>query len=117
VNQINANPNSLPAFQGISGDYSEQRHTITFTPTRLRMPHEHTERGLCFVQFVHRRMFSTSVAVNDALGASHVLTYTFTKTGANAWNYSITIPAADVGAIGNPVVLKTGTMAFNGSGQ
>ncbi|MBZ5698043.1 MAG: flagellar hook protein FlgE [Acidobacteriia bacterium] len=61
--------------------------------------------------------FSTSVAVNDALGASHVLTFAFTKTGANAWDYSITIPAADVGATGNPVVLKTGTMAFNGSGQ
>ncbi len=61
--------------------------------------------------------FSTSIAVNDALGASHVLTFTFTKTAANAWNYSITIPAADVGATGNPVVLKTGTMAFNGSGQ
>jgi flagellar hook protein FlgE len=61
--------------------------------------------------------FSTSVAVNDALGASHTLTYTFTKTAANAWNYSISIPAADVGAVGNPVVLKTGTMAFNGSGQ
>src|SRR5258708_6769456 len=36
--------------------------------------------------------FSTAVIVNDALGATHVLTYTFTKTAANAWNYSITIP-------------------------
>jgi flagellar hook protein FlgE len=61
--------------------------------------------------------FRTSIAVNDALGASHVLTFQFTKTGANAWDYSITIPSADVGASGNPVVLKTGTMAFNGAGQ
>jgi flagellar hook protein FlgE len=61
--------------------------------------------------------FSTTVAVNDALGASHVLTYTFTKTAANSWNYSISIPAADVGATGNPVVLKTGTLSFNGAGQ
>jgi flagellar hook protein FlgE len=61
--------------------------------------------------------FNTSIAVNDALGASHVLTFAFTKTAANAWNYSITIPAADVGASGNPVVLKTGTMTFSGSGQ
>jgi flagellar hook protein FlgE len=62
-------------------------------------------------------IYSTSIAVNDALGASHVLTFTFTKTAANAWNYSVTIPAADVGASGNPVVIKTGTMAFNGAGQ
>jgi flagellar hook protein FlgE len=61
--------------------------------------------------------FSTTVAVNDALGAPHVLTYNFTKTAANSWNYSITIPAADVGAAGNPVVLKSGTLSFNGSGQ
>jgi flagellar hook protein FlgE len=61
--------------------------------------------------------FSTAVVVHDALGASHVLTYTFTKTAANAWNYSITIPAADVGAAGAPVVVKSGTLTFNGSGQ
>jgi flagellar hook protein FlgE len=61
--------------------------------------------------------FSTSVAVFDSLGGSHVLTYNFTKTGANAWNYAITIPAADVGAAGAPVTVKAGTLAFNGAGQ
>ncbi|HVO57203.1 MAG TPA: flagellar hook protein FlgE [Dongiaceae bacterium] len=61
--------------------------------------------------------FSTSVPVYDSLGGSHVLTYTFTKTGANAWNYQITIPAADVGASGNPVTVQTGTLNFNGAGQ
>ena len=61
--------------------------------------------------------FSTSVAVFDSLGGSHVLTYNFTKTGANAWNYAITIPAIDVGAVGNPVSIKTGALTFNGAGQ
>jgi len=61
--------------------------------------------------------FSTSVTVNDALGASHVLTYNFTKTAANTWTYQITIPAADVGQTGAPVVIKTGTLNFNGNGQ
>lgn len=61
--------------------------------------------------------FSTSVAVFDSLGASHVLTFTFTKTAANTWDYNITIPAADVGATGNPVSIKTGTLTFNGAGQ
>lgn len=61
--------------------------------------------------------FSTSVAVNDALGATHVLTYNFTKTAANTWTYNITIPAADVGQVGNPVVVNNGTLTFNGNGQ
>jgi flagellar hook protein FlgE len=61
--------------------------------------------------------FSTSVAVFDSLGASHVLTYTFTKTAANSWNYAITIPAADVGATGAPVTIQSGTLTFNGAGQ
>ncbi len=60
--------------------------------------------------------FSTSVGVFDSLGVTHVLTYNFTKTAANTWSYQITIPAADVGASGNPVVLNSGTLTFNGSG-
>jgi flagellar hook protein FlgE len=60
--------------------------------------------------------FSTSVAVYDSLGGSHVLTYNFTKTGANAWNYAITIPGADVGAA-NPVTISNGALTFNGAGQ
>jgi flagellar hook protein FlgE len=61
--------------------------------------------------------FSTPVTVYDSLGGAHVLTYTFTKTAANAWNYAITIPAADVGATGAPVSVKSGTLTFNGAGQ
>jgi flagellar hook protein FlgE len=61
--------------------------------------------------------FSTAASAVDSLGDSHVLTYTFTKTGANAWNYQITIPAADVGGTGNPVVVNSGSLTFNGSGQ
>jgi len=60
--------------------------------------------------------FSTSIVVHDSLGASHVLTYNFTKTAANAWQYQITVPPSDLAAGGNPVV-GTGTLAFNGSGQ
>ena len=45
-----------------------------------------------------------------------MLTYNFTKTAANTWQYQITVPAADLAAGGNPVI-GTGTLAFNGSGQ
>ena len=60
--------------------------------------------------------FSTSVNVIDSLGATHVLSYSFTKTAANAWNYSITIPGADVGAAA-PVVVNSGALTFDGNGQ
>jgi flagellar hook protein FlgE len=61
--------------------------------------------------------FSTTVGVYDSLGTSHVLTYNFTKTAANTWTYQITIPAADVSSTGNPVVLNSGTLNFDGNGN
>jgi flagellar hook protein FlgE len=61
--------------------------------------------------------FSTALTVYDSLGAAHVLTYNFTNTAAGQWNYSVTIPAADVGQTGNPVVINSGTLQFNGAGQ
>jgi flagellar hook protein FlgE len=61
--------------------------------------------------------FSTALTVYDSLGAPHILTYNFTNTAAGAWNYSISIPAADVGKTGNPVTINSGTLAFNGAGQ
>jgi flagellar hook protein FlgE len=61
--------------------------------------------------------FSTPVTIYDSLGGTHVLTYNFTKTAANTWNYTIDIPAADVGTTGNPVTVSSGTLTFNGNGQ
>jgi flagellar hook protein FlgE len=61
--------------------------------------------------------FSTPVTVYDSLGGSHVLTFSFAKTGSNAWSYQISIPAADVGATGAPVVINSGNVTFDGSGN
>ncbi|MGA2509705.1 MAG: flagellar hook protein FlgE [Candidatus Acidiferrales bacterium] len=61
--------------------------------------------------------FSTPVTVYDALGATHVLTANFTKTAANTWNYTLTLPAADLGQTGGPVTVNSGTLTFNGNGQ
>jgi len=69
--------------------------------------------------------FSTALTVYDSLGAPHVLTYTFTKTSANNWDYSVTIPAADVTGATAPVVVASGSsgnatpngLVFNGAGQ
>jgi flagellar hook protein FlgE len=60
--------------------------------------------------------FSTPLTVFDSLGSSHVVTYQFTKTAANAWGYQITLPAADTGAVGAPTVIKAGNVTFNPDG-
>jgi flagellar hook protein FlgE len=119
VSAINANPNFSASLSGNSLVITAANGSpITFTTNSLTdaaagtLTEVFAPTGTSTVG-----TFSTSIAINDSLGAAHVLTYTFTKTAANAWNYSITIPAADVGQSGAPVVLKSGTMAFNGSGQ
>jgi len=61
--------------------------------------------------------FSTSLVAYDSLGASHVLTFTFTKTAANTWSYNVTIPAADVTGAAAPVSVANGNLTFNGNGQ
>jgi flagellar hook protein FlgE len=60
--------------------------------------------------------WSTPISVYDSLGNSHVLTYQFTKTGANAWSYQITLPAADTGGTGAPTVVSSGALTFNPDG-
>ncbi len=61
--------------------------------------------------------FSTPITVYDSLGASHVLTFTYSNTGPGAWNYSITIPATDVGKTGSPVVVRSGSLSFDNTGK
>jgi flagellar hook protein FlgE len=61
--------------------------------------------------------FSTPITVYDSLGTSHVLNFNFTINSPGTWSYQITIPAADVGATGNPVVVGSGTLQFDSSGN
>jgi flagellar hook protein FlgE len=61
--------------------------------------------------------FSSPMTVYDSLGTSHVLTVTYTNTGANAWSYSISIPGADVGSASASQTVATGNMTFNSSGN
>lgn len=61
--------------------------------------------------------FTTPLTVIDSLGASHVLKFQFSKTGQGAWSYNVTIPAADVGQTGADVVITSGNLGFNTSGQ
>jgi flagellar hook protein FlgE len=56
--------------------------------------------------------FSTPVTTYDSLGQTHVATVNYTKTGANTWDYAVTLPAGDATtSTGN-----SGTLTFNSSG-
>jgi len=64
-------------------------------------------------------VFSSPLQVIDSLGVSHVLTYTYTKTGSNAWKYDISIPGEDLtgGTAGTPKSLANGTLTFDSTGN
>jgi flagellar hook protein FlgE len=55
----------------------------------------------------------TQITLYDSLGISHAATVTFTKTGANTWDYSIALPAGDATGSAN----TTGTLTFNSNGD
>jgi flagellar hook protein FlgE len=59
--------------------------------------------------------FSNPMQVIDSLGNTQNLTVTVTKTGPNAWGYTVTIPSS---ALSTPSAtpLATGTLAFNTDG-
>ncbi|MGD0938464.1 MAG: flagellar hook-basal body complex protein [Terracidiphilus sp.] len=61
---------------------------------------------------------SSPVTIYDSLGSQHTLSVSYTKTAANTWDYTITMPSADMvaGSTGNTTV-GSGTLNFNGNGQ
>ncbi|MGA2921194.1 MAG: flagellar hook protein FlgE [Candidatus Sulfotelmatobacter sp.] len=61
--------------------------------------------------------YSTTQAVYDSLGESHLLTFNYTMTAANTWTYQVTLPAADTGGTGAPTALATGTLSFDSNGN
>jgi flagellar hook protein FlgE len=60
--------------------------------------------------------YDAPITVYDSLGESHALAVQYTNTAPNTWTYSITLPAADTGATGNPTQVASGTLNFNSSG-
>ncbi len=61
--------------------------------------------------------FSTPVTVYDSLGSSHIVTLDFQKTGANSWNYTASVPGADVGSTSASVSVGTGSLTFDSNGE
>lgn len=56
--------------------------------------------------------YTSPIQVVDSLGDVHTLSVTYTKTGANTWTYTVTIPGTD---LQNPALsqLATGTLQFD----
>jgi len=64
--------------------------------------------------------YTQSVQIYDSKGTAHVLTLVFNKTGAGAWNVSVTAPTADLtGATTPPATSISGptNLTFNAQGQ
>jgi len=64
---------------------------------------------------------TAAVQIYDTLGESHVATITYTKTGANAWSYEVTVPATEAtgtaGTTAGTVRLgPVGAVTFSGLG-
>ena len=59
--------------------------------------------------------FNSPMTVYDSLGSAHVVSFRFTKTAANTWNYDITLPAGDSGAAAD-TSLASGVLRFDGAG-
>lgn len=67
---------------------------------------------------------TSAIEVRDALGASHVVTITYTKTGAGQWTYEMTVPGEDAtgGTAGTPFPIPaasggSGTLTFDDTGK
>ncbi|MCL4851119.1 MAG: flagellar hook protein FlgE [Bryobacteraceae bacterium] len=59
--------------------------------------------------------FSTSIEVYDSLGSSHIVSVNFTKSAANTWDYTVSIPDSDVATPPAPNV--TGQLVFDDGGR
>jgi len=59
--------------------------------------------------------FSMPITIYDSLGTSHVLTLSFTKAGDNSWNYTASLPPAD---LSDPTTAEvaTGSLVFQDDG-
>lgn len=61
--------------------------------------------------------YSAPLTVYDSLGSPHVLSFNYTSTGPGAWDYQITLPAADTGGSGAPTVIASGSLTFDSGGN
>ncbi len=65
--------------------------------------------------------YQVPLQVVDSLGNQHALTFSFTKTAANTWNYDVSVPGIDIagGTAGTQqsVLSAPGTLTFDTAGN
>src|SRR6185437_3622121 len=61
--------------------------------------------------------FSAPIQVVDSQGNIHTLTASFTKTAANAWDYSVTIPQSDLASATASNTVASGSLTFDANGE
>ncbi len=60
---------------------------------------------------------SSQVKIYDSLGASHLLSINYTKTGNNTWSYNATMPSSEIqGGTGTSTSVGSGTLTFDSTG-
>jgi flagellar hook protein FlgE len=60
---------------------------------------------------------SSTAPIYDSLGTSHTLSVSYTKTAANTWTYTVTVPSTDLtSGTGTNTTVSTGTLNFDTSG-
>lgn len=60
----------------------------------------------------------STFAVYDSLGTAHTVSVSYTKTGTNAWSYSVTIPSADLSTGGTGTTeIANGNLNFDSAGK
>ena len=60
---------------------------------------------------------SSQISVFDSLGSAHLVSITYTKTAANTWNYTATVPSTDIsGGTGTSTTVGSGTLTFDTTG-
>jgi flagellar hook protein FlgE len=61
---------------------------------------------------------SSTLSIYDSLGTAHTLTVSYTKTAANTWTYTASIPSADItGGVGTDTTVGSGTLNFDSTGK
>jgi flagellar hook protein FlgE len=94
---------------------------IVVPPGVLRAPTETTQFGMTTnlnASAAVNATLTTAVQIYDALGQTHTLNVTYTKTAANNWGFKVEVEGGEVtgGTAGTPFSLATGTITFAADG-
>lgn len=62
--------------------------------------------------------YESPITMYDSLGGAHQVSVNYTKSGSDAWSYTVTVPSADIqGGTGTTSTVASGTLTFDSSGN